>query len=100
MDDVYRERARLVAHLAALYPAHAGFNDPADPEWMVVTVETPQGQMSWHVAPGDQGLFNHVRRTKPTDRPWDGHSTPEKYDRLSRLTQDVWHKAIADRQDP
>lgn len=88
-DDVYRERARLVAHLASLHPSHAGFNDPAEPDWLVVTVETPAGQLSWHIAPADQGLFNRVRRTKPTDRPWDGHTTPDKYERLAQLTRGV-----------
>lgn len=95
MDDVYRERARLVAHLASLHPSHIGFTDPAEPDWAVVVVETPQGQMSWHVSPADQGLFNHVRRTKPSDAPWDGHATEEKYERLARLTRDEHHRKIA-----
>lgn len=90
-DDVYRERARLVANLAARYPSHMGFTDPLEPDWAVVVVETPEGQMSWHIAPDDQGLFNLVRRTKPTDRPWDGHTTEEKYERLSRLTRHEHH---------
>jgi hypothetical protein len=95
-DDVYRERNRLVAFLAAQYPSHMGYTDPAEPDWAVVMVETPQGQMSWHVGQADQGMFNHVRRTKPTDAAWDGHSTEEKYERLARLTRDVHHKRIAD----
>lgn len=94
MDDVYRERARLVAFLAASYPSHASFSDSAEPDWLVVTVETPQGQMSWHVSPDDQGLFNHVRRTRPGDRSWDQHTTPEKYERLARLTRDVYVERI------
>lgn len=93
-DDIYRERARLVAFLAAIYPSHSGFSDPTEPDWLVVTVETPQGQMSWHVSPDDQGLFNHVRRTRHTDRPWDEHTTPEKYERLARLTRDAYSNRI------
>lgn len=93
-DDVYRERARLVAFLAASYPSHASYSDPDEPDWLVVTVETPQGQMSWHVALNDMGLFNHVRRTRPTDAPWDRHTTPEKYERLARLTRDVYAARI------
>lgn len=88
-DDVYRERARLVAHLAALYPSHIGFTDPAEPGWAVVVIEGPAGQMSWHVAPGDLELFGHVRRTQPGDPPWDGHSTATKYERLAALHDDV-----------
>lgn len=83
-DDVYRERAHLVAHLASIYPSTIGPHDPNWPEWSVVIVETPQGQMSWHVAPADLGLFRHVRPSEANT--WDGHSTEEKYARLRRLT--------------
>lgn len=93
-DDVYRERARLVAYLAAQYPSHKGFTDPSEPDWAVVVVETPQGQMSWHVSPDDQDLFHHVRKTRPGDAPWDGHTTEEKYARLARLTADVYRERI------
>lgn len=85
-DAVYRERAELVAHLAATYPSHIGFSDADEPMWAVVVVETPTGQMSWHVAPGDRELFRHVRDTTPEDTPWDGHSNDEKYSRLRQLT--------------
>lgn len=94
-DAVYRERARLVAHLAAHYPSRIGFTDVSEPEWSVVTIDTPEGQMTWHIGPDDVGLFNHVRRTKPTDEPWDGHTTEEKYERLARLTRDVSRETFA-----
>lgn len=84
-DSVYRERAHLVALLATAYPSHIGHNDPAEPEWAVITVEGPTGQMSWHVSPEDMDLFRHVRPTTAADAPWDGHSTDEKYDRLRRI---------------
>ena len=41
LDATYRERAHLVAHLAALHPSHIGHTDPAAPDWAVVTIETP-----------------------------------------------------------
>jgi hypothetical protein len=85
-DAVYRERAALVAHLAALYPAVIVSDaDPAAPGWSVIYVDTPQGQMSWHLDVDDLDLFSHV----PTvdDGPtWDGHTTEEKYQRLAALT--------------
>lgn len=84
-DSVYRERAHLVAYLTSEHPSTIGYTDPAEPDWAVVTIETPQGQMSWHVAPDDMDLFGHVPREAPK-RPWDGHSTEEKYARLRRLT--------------
>lgn len=85
MDDIYRERAHLVAHLAALYPSCIGFSDPNEPEWAVVTISLPTGQVTWHVAPNDMDLFGHVR--KDLAAAWDGHSTEEKYERLDKATR-------------
>lgn len=82
MDGVYRERSHLVAHLAALYPSVWG-TDRAEPDWPVVYVQTPEGQMSWHIAPADFELFSHVPQDESVV--WDGHTTEEKYRRLARL---------------
>lgn len=84
-DSVYRERAHLVALMATAYPSHIGATDPAEPDWKVVVIDTPAGQMSWHISPDDLDLFRHVRPTRPDDAPWDGHSTDEKYARVRRL---------------
>lgn len=81
--DVYRERAHLVAHLAALYPSHIGV-DPSESDWPVVYIDTDAGQLSWHISQDDLPLFAHVRRG---DADWDGHSTTEKYGRLDNLTR-------------
>ncbi|MFE9853577.1 MULTISPECIES: WDGH domain-containing protein [Streptomyces] len=87
LDTVYRERAHLVAHLAAIHPSHIGPTDPGAPEYAVVTVETPAGQMTWHIAERDLDLFAHVRATLATDPVWDGHTTDEKYEQLRDLTE-------------
>ena len=79
-NSVYRERAHLVAHLAAAYPSSIGYHDSAEPEWAVVIIDLPTGQVSWHVAPEDMDLFGHVARSDVNT--WDGHSTAEKYARL------------------
>lgn len=80
---LYRERAHLVAHLAAYYPSSAGYTDEKAPEWLVVSVNLPDGQATWHIAAGDVDLFEHVVRH---DVPWDGHSTAEKYKRVGAAT--------------
>lgn len=80
---LYRERAVLVAWLSTRYPCAYNFSDPESPDWPVVFVETMEGQVSWHVAPADMGLFAHVRRDDTVV--WDGHSTEEKYARIERL---------------
>lgn len=60
----------LVAAQEAGYQAGVRM-DPEDPEWPVVFIELPQGQVSWH-------MLQHGRK-------WDGHSTDEKYRRVSRF---------------
>ncbi|MEU1309475.1 hypothetical protein ABZ419_11350 [Streptomyces cinnamoneus] len=85
-DAVYRERAHLVAYLAALHPSHIGNTDPDAPDWAVVIVEAPGGQLSWHIAERDLDLFEHVMPTNRICRGWDGHTTDEKYERIRTLT--------------
>lgn len=82
-ETLYRERAYLVAFLAAYYPSSAGYTDERTPEWLVVTVELPEGQASWHISAADEYLFEHVPRH---DTLWDGHTTAEKYARVARCT--------------
>lgn len=85
VNALYRERAYLVAHLAAYYPAQAGYTDPAAVDWLVVSVDTPEGQMCWHIAKRDEHLFEHVPRVDIL--PWDGHTTEEKYQRMAAGTE-------------
>ncbi|WP_202237015.1 hypothetical protein [Actinacidiphila reveromycinica] len=82
---VYRERAHLVAHLAAILPSTMA-DDPSDPDWRIVYLDTPSGQWSWHIAQRDLDLFAHVPDGEAT---WDGHTTDEKYQRVRDLTQTV-----------
>lgn len=77
-DSDYGRRYPLV--LTALATAGylgvpAGVNiDPSEPHWPgVVYIDLPTGQVSWHIP-----FYPY---------PWDGHSTPEKYERIRRYTQ-------------
>lgn len=71
-DERYGERNDLI--FAALAWARqlgyvAGVRiDPLQPEWPVVFIELPQGQISWHVP------------QHPV--PWNGHTTEEKNERI------------------
>ena len=90
--DLYRERAHLVAHLAAIYPSHIG-TDPSEPDWPVLYIDTDAGQLSWHISTADLPLLTHVSRGEAC---WDGHSTQEKYRRLDSLTRTLAvRKAVA-----
>ena len=81
--SAYRERAHLVAFLARVYPSVIG-TDPAEPDWPVVYVKTPEGQMSWHISRDDMDLFGHVPDGGCVT--WDGLTTEQKYERLRALT--------------
>jgi hypothetical protein len=84
-DAAYRERARLVACLAAVHGAHWAEPDPDDPHadaYRVVCLHTAAGQMTWHVHPDDEALFGPLP-TRPSD--FDGHTTAVKHARLARL---------------
>lgn len=88
-EGVYRERARLVSFLTKIFPSYCGFTDPEEPDWLVVYVETPEGQLSWHISPDDVDLFGHLSLVKEAN--WDGHTTKEKYERLARLGRRFRH---------
>lgn len=100
-DAVYEERNRLVslfASMALVMGWKAGIGqheDPAvggtgpavewDPEWRtLVTVETPEGQASWHFHDSHRDLIEHL---PAYDAKWDGHDTPTKYRRLEELSR-------------
>lgn len=87
LNAAYRERAHLVALLAALYPSHIGRTDPAAPDWAVVTVQMPTGQACWHIAADDEDLFEHVDHDPEHAVEYDGHSTVEKYGRIDDLAR-------------
>jgi multidrug efflux pump subunit AcrA (membrane-fusion protein) len=91
-DGAYRERAQLVAWLAAIHPAVlAPAPDVADDGWQILYLTASGHQLSWHIHPRDAELFTHVERV-PADDPraqWDGHSTAEKYERIAALGQPV-----------
>lgn len=86
---LYRERAHLVAFLAACYPSLIAYNDPDEPNWPVVYVDSPAGQLSWHINPDDLDLFRHVtcNTVHYLRGQWDGHDTEEKYRRLDQVTR-------------
>jgi chromosome segregation ATPase len=83
-DAAYRERNQLVALLARIYPS--GVRETAiegwDPAWHgCVFVDTPEGQLSWHFHDSERPLFD----LPAYEKPWDGHTTEQKYERIARL---------------
>lgn len=104
-DQAYWERNQLVAVLSKLFPAWLGRHDHKDKawdrEWMnIVFIEIPtkrieakmvQGgfeikgpqQVSWHIHDDELEHFAHLQYRN--DKQWDGHTTPEKYERLRNI---------------
>jgi hypothetical protein len=94
VDRAYAERnacALAFAHMAEAAGWTVGLlKDPEEPDWPVLVVETPRGQVSWHL-PADEVPVDRfdVHRVE-----WDGHTTREKYDRLERLFMSPERTAI------
>lgn len=74
--DKRNEQVMQCLHYARRIGLECGIRfDPDEPEWPVVYIELPTGQVSWHVP-------QHVK-------PWDKHTTQEKYDRVMRFHAEV-----------
>lgn len=87
-DSAYLERNRLVAALAQCFPSgiRATAIEGWDPEWHgCVFIDLPSGQASWHYHTSHAFLFEGL---PPYEKPWDGHSTEEKYARLRALNRE------------
>ncbi|MFF4504225.1 hypothetical protein [Streptomyces sp. NPDC001401] len=88
---VYRERAHLLGWLASLHH-HNAFLTAAtgvdEPGWKLLHLNIAGHKLSWHIAPRDIELFDHVM-TVPFTEPrgeWDGSTTDEKYQHIRLLT--------------
>ena len=83
LNQVYNERDRLVALISSIYPSHLAIDEGSEEGFKyVVYIQTPEGQLSWHIADEELVLFGHL---KVKDNDWDGHTTEEKYDRIQHL---------------
>ncbi|MEW2451234.1 hypothetical protein AB0896_27375 [Streptomyces parvulus] len=90
-DGAYRERAHLVALLAAMTDGAviAPAPDVEEPGWQIAYLTIGGRQASWHISPRDAALFADVEHV-PGDEPrahWDGHSTDDKYARIRQHTR-------------
>ena len=88
LDTAYRERAHLVALLAAMTPGAviAPAVDVDEPGWQIAYLTIGGRQCSWHISPRDVELFAHVEHAALDDprAQWDGHTTDEKYEHIQR----------------
>lgn len=84
IDAVYRERSKcvfLITRMAAKLGYDVGVGKDLDePEWPVIFVHLPSGQVSWHVSREDYDRYFKGLPVFP--HPYDGHDTEEKYRRV------------------
>jgi len=79
IEMVYEDRNLLACALTRAVDAPSGWKwDPAEPGWAVMWIETPMGQVSWHV-PRDMALG---MGPDPGWADYDGYDREEKNDRL------------------
>jgi hypothetical protein len=77
LNQAYSQRAYAAACMARMalslgYKAGIGRDaiESNDPEWRVILyIDTPNGQVSWHIAPQDQWILDGLPQY---DAPWDG----------------------------
>lgn len=83
---VYEERAACVAALVCVAEERGWrvetWTDPEEPDWPVVAIELPSGQVTWHFERADFDAHGLGRLPQVEPR-WDGHSTDMKYRRLA-----------------
>ena len=95
-DHAYWERNQLVAALSKIYPAWLARHPESDTTWdadwrWIVFIQLPEvggehwQQLTWHIHDTDLQYFSHLSVKQNT---WDGHTSEEKYKRLSHLH--VW----------
>lgn len=106
-DNAYRERDQLVAVLSKVWPSHltadSSVDDPAGEWYNVVCIHTPAGQATWHIHVSELGMFDHLRGNAESRltacEGWDGHTTEEKYERLSQIQSSMYPQVVAERDN-
>jgi hypothetical protein len=84
-DAAYLERNQVVAALAKCLPSGVARTaiDGWSEDWHgCVYIDLPTGQVSWHYHDSQAHLFEGL---PAYTKPWDGHSTEEKYRRVAAL---------------
>lgn len=98
LRTTYRQRNELAAVLASAFESVIATNDPQLPGLPVLYVNTPHGQLSWHIHPDDVDTVVAVSRSPfvANDDPrarWDGHSDGRKASRLAAIADQWRHDA-------
>jgi hypothetical protein len=91
LQQVYDERNRLVA-LAVVLACEAGYrvgllDDADEPDWPVLAIELPTGQVAWPVPQDVANLLSEVEEVEVTRFVCDGHDGAAQAQRIERFIQ-------------
>ena len=87
LNEVYAERNRLALTLARLahalgHDAYFAEDKENGPDWCILFIETPAGQVSWHI-PWDEVQGRHIMPYRLSAE-WDGHTKAQANRRLEK----------------
>lgn len=102
-DTDYDVRNPLVIQALAVastlkYPCGFRIN-PSEPNWLVIQIELPTGQVSWYFPTGQVSWHTpQYQATRDGQVSWDGHSVDERFNRIdafkTMVTQAVEDPAV------
>jgi hypothetical protein len=97
LDDAYFDRNQAVMALARLARKQGltvGLRiDPNEPDWPVLMIDLPTGQVGWHLKKEDLvGVWPEY------EKEWDGHSLAEKRDRMAAFIRQFDENRPPDRK--
>jgi len=88
LDDAYFDRNQAVmafGKLAQKLGYKVGLKvDPKEPDWPVLMIDLPTGQVGWHL-PKDE----IIGQWPEYEGEWDGHSLEEKRNRLAEFIKSL-----------
>ena len=101
-DAAYAERNQVLALMARMavalgWPVGVATHPESDTNWeadwrTILVFDLPTGQASWHFHDSER---ERLAGLPQYEKPWDGHSTPAKYDRVNAAMPIVGAIALA-----
>ena len=97
IQELYDHRHALYMMLVTLFPDRAWMSvnmrdgEPCEKGWCVVGLETPYGQISYHLPENEMGNLELAGVKIVDESPWDGHDLGDVLIRLA-----VWQDKLAE----
>lgn len=94
INEIYTER-NIAAGLAVSMAVKLGYDinnhvDPEEPDWIVVFITLPTGQVSWHIPREEYWRYFPGYTPVRGRNPWDGHTTEQKNERIAAYAKGIF----------